>query len=263
MSKGKYYFSKSLEKGLSILALFNRDTPILTQSVIAKTLGLNMTSTYRYINTLVEMGYLAKDSKTKEIQPSTNCLLLCINLMQATDNLKMVGQIVDEIHSKHNISIDVALAVNDTLVRIYHREAREALTYSLPETSRDCLHNTALGKAYLASLDDDELKEKIDGLVLEAKTAKTIVDKEKLFEEIQLAKKDRYAIQVEEYLAGVLAIAAPLYDPISGSGVGAVSFDFSVLEESRESMQKRYGTLILATGERLSQMLPSTNRLKL
>lgn len=89
MSKGKYYFSKSLEKGLKILALFNRESPVLTQSEIAKTLDLNMTSTYRYINTLVEMGYLEKDPKTKEIRPSLHCQLMCANLMQATDNTKV------------------------------------------------------------------------------------------------------------------------------------------------------------------------------
>jgi DNA-binding IclR family transcriptional regulator len=32
-----------------------------------------MTSTYRYINTLVEMGYLEKDAKTKEIRPTMHC----------------------------------------------------------------------------------------------------------------------------------------------------------------------------------------------
>ena len=68
MSKGKYYFSKSLEKGLKVLSLFSGETPVLTQSEIAKTLGMNMTSTYRYINTLVELGYLEKNAKTKEIQ---------------------------------------------------------------------------------------------------------------------------------------------------------------------------------------------------
>jgi DNA-binding IclR family transcriptional regulator len=79
MSKGKYYFSKSLEKGLNILTLFNRDVPVLTQSEIAKILGLNMTSTYRYINTLVELGYLEKNAKTKEIRPALLSLALCTN----------------------------------------------------------------------------------------------------------------------------------------------------------------------------------------
>ena len=185
MSKEKYYFSKSLEKGLKILALFNKETPVLTQSEIAKTLDLNMTSTYRYINTLVELGYLAKDTKTKEIRPSILCLLFCNNLMQATDHLKMIKEVVDRIHRKNNISIDVHFAVDDMLVRIYHREAEETLIYSLPDFSKNCLHSTSLGKAYLSSLPDDLIADKIDKMVLVAKTEKTIVDKEALIAEIK------------------------------------------------------------------------------
>ena len=60
-------FSKSLEKGLKILSLFNRDVPFLTQTEVANRLGMNMTSTFRYINTLVEMGYLDKDELTKRV----------------------------------------------------------------------------------------------------------------------------------------------------------------------------------------------------
>jgi DNA-binding IclR family transcriptional regulator len=260
MSKGKYYFSKSLEKGLRILALFKKDTPALTQSQIAKTLKLNMTSTYRYINTLVEMGYLEKDSKTKEIRPSIQCLLMCLNLTQATDNLKMIKEVVDRIHRENNISIDVALAVDDTLVRLYHREAEEVLTYSLPEFSKNCLHNTALGKAYLSSLPDHLIAEKITGMDLVAKTEKTIVDKDMLLREIGKTKKRRYAVQVEEYLPGVLAIAAPLHDPMSGEGVGAVSFDFSVLQHSAESIMAQYGDMIRETARILSELLPPAKK---
>ena len=256
MSKGKYYFSKSLEKGLRILALFDAETPVLNQSMVAKKLGLNMTSTYRYINTLVEMGYLDKNPQTKEIRPAIQCLLMCVNLMQAADNLKIIRRVVDDIHSSHNISIDVAIAVEDTLVRIYHREAEEALTYSLPESSRNCLHNTALGKAYLASLPDEEMVDKIENMVLIAKTEKTIVDKERLTEEIRLTRDRGFALQEEEYLHGVLAIAAPLHDPVTVRGVGAVSFDFSVLEHSAESIRRQYGGLIGATAGTISKLLP-------
>jgi len=256
MSKGKYYFSKSLEKGLKILSLFNRETPVLTQSEIAKTLGLNMTSTYRYINTLVELGYLEKDTKTKEIRPSILCLLFCTNLMRATDHLRMIKEVVDRIHSENNISIDVAFAVDDIMVRIYHREAEEILTYSLPDFSKNCLHNTALGKAYLSSLPDDLIAEKIDTMVLVAKTEKTIVDKDALVAELKKTKARQYAMAVEEYLPGLIAIAAPLFDPHSGKGVGAVSFDFSVLQHSAEDIQAKYGDMIRETAKSLSELLP-------
>lgn len=260
MSKGKYYFSKSLEKGLKILALFKKDTPALTQSEISKTLELNMTSTYRYINTLVEMGYLEKDAKTKKIRPSIHCLLLCINLMQTTDNLEIIKEVVDRINREKNISIDVAFAVDDTLVRIYHKEAEETLTYSLPEYSKNCLHNTALGKAYLSSLPDHLIAEKIASMTLVAKTPKTIVDKVRLVQELQTTKERMFAIADEEYLPGVLAIAAPLYDPITGKGVGAVSFDFSVLQHDIAGIIATYGEMIKETATILSELLPAVRQ---
>ena len=257
MSKGKYYFSKSLEKGLKILALFNRENQALTQSEIARTMGLNTTSTYRYINTLVELGYLEKDSKTKVIRPSSRCLLFCTNLMQATDHLRMIKEVVDRIHSKHNISIDVAFVVEDTIVHIYHREAAETLTYRLPDYSKNCLHSTALGKAYLSSLPDEMIAEKIDTMMLVAKSDKTIADKDLLAVELKKTKARQYAMSEEEYLPGLIAIGAPLYDPISGKGVGAVSFDFSVLQHSAEEIKAQYGEMIRETAGALSGLLPS------
>jgi len=256
MSKGKYYFSKSLDKGLKILALFNRETPVLTQSEIATTLDLNRTSTYRYINTLVELGYLEKDTKTKEIRPSILCLLFYTNLMRATDHLRMIKEVVDRIHSENNISIDVAFVVDDAMVHIYHREAQETLTYRLPDFSKNCLHNTALGKAYLSSLPDDLMAEKIDTMSLVARTEKTIVDKDTLAAELKKTKAHQYAIAEEEYLPGLVAIGAPLYDPISGKGVGAVSFDFSVLQHSAEDIKAKYGDMIRETARSLSGLLP-------
>jgi DNA-binding IclR family transcriptional regulator len=262
MSKGKYYFSKSLEKGLSILSLFNRETPVLTQSQIAKTLALNMTSTYRYINTLVELGYLEKNAKTKEIRPALLSMVLGTNLMRATDHLEMIKDVVDRVHRENNISIDLVFVVDDALVRIYHREAEETLTYRLPDVSRNCLHNTALGKAYLASLTEDQLAAKIASLSLVARTAKTITDRDRLREEIRMTRERRFSMCEEEFLAGLLAIGAPLCDPISGKGVGAVSFDFSVLQQNASEIMIRYADMIRETARALSALLPQEQKVR-
>lgn len=257
MSKGKYYFSKSLEKGLKILSLFNGDNPVMTQSEIAKKLGLNMTSTYRYINTLEELGYLEKDTKTKQIRPTILCLLFCNNLTRATDHLRLIRTLVDRIHSENNISIDVALVVDDSLRRIYHREAEETLIYRLPDNSTNCLHNTALGKAYLSSLSEDQLAQKIGQMTLSAKTDKTIVDEAVLLAEIRTAKACGYALAREEYLPGLLAIGAPLVDSVSGRGFGAVSFDFSILQHDADEIADRYAEQIVQTAQLLSELLPA------
>ena len=241
---------------MKILSLFNRDSPVMTQTQIAKTLDLNTTSTYRYINTLVELGYLEKDSKTKEIRPAILCLLFCANLMRATDHLRLIKEVVDRIHGEKNISIDVAFAVDDTLVRIYYRGADETLTYSLPDFSKNSLHNTALGKAYLSGLPDELIAEKIAAMDLVPKTTKTIVDKRILFEELKKAKARQYAMSEEEYLPGLITISAPLFDPLTGKGVGAVCFDFSVLQHNADDVKAKYADMIRETARTLSELLP-------
>ncbi|MFH1154038.1 MAG: IclR family transcriptional regulator [Pseudomonadota bacterium] len=256
MSNTNSYFSKSLEKGLKILALFNRETPMLTQSEIAKALDLNMTSTYRYINTLVELGFLEKDRKNKEIRPAVHCLLFCTNLMRATDHLRLIKRMVDTLHGQHNITIDVAFAVDDTMVRIYNRDAKETLTYSLPDFSKNCLHNTALGKAYLSSLSADEIRAKVETMTLVAKTKKTITDRSRLVAELLKARKQGFALAEEEYLPGLISIAAPLVDPGTGKGVGSICFDFSILQNSAEDIKAHYSEMIVTVAAELSRLLP-------
>jgi len=163
---------------------------------------------------------------------------------------------VDRIHGEKNISIDVAFAVDDTLVRIYYRGADETLTYSLPDFSKNSLHNTALGKAYLSGLPDDLIAEKIESMVLLPKTANTIVDKAILFKEIKKAKARQFAMSEEEYLPGLITISAPLFDPLTGKGVGAVCFDFSVLQHSANDVKTKYAGMIRETARKLSELLP-------
>ena len=263
MSKGKFYFSKSLEKGLKILSLFDRETPVLTQSEIARRLTLNMTSTYRYINTLGELGYLEKDAKTKEIRPTIRCQIFCNNIMRATDHLRLIKQAVDRFHHENNISIDVVAVMGDAIRRLYNRAADETLTYNLPESSINCLHNTALGKAYLSSVPENRLTEKIATMNLTPKTDATITDKHALLEDLRRARERRYAVSAEEYLPGLIAIGAPLYDPITGTGVGAVSFDFSTLQHNQADIERKYAALLVDMARTLSELLPPGRNLNL
>ncbi|MCG6910739.1 MAG: IclR family transcriptional regulator [Deltaproteobacteria bacterium] len=255
MTNSRHYFSTSLEKGLKILSLFNGETSVLTQSEISRVLGLNVTSTYRYINTFVHLGYLEKDPKTKELRPGFRSLTLCSNLIRATDHLQLVKNYVDSIYKKYNITIDVGLTVDDTMMRVYHKEAEETLTYNLPDVAKNCLHNTSVGKAFLSTLTADELEQVLDRIDLRAKTIHTICEKEALMAEIEKTRAQGYAMCIEEYLPGLITIGAPLINPSTKKGIGAVSFDFSVLQNSAEEIKEKYRDLIKDTAAALSERL--------
>ena len=62
------YFSKTIEKGLLILSLFDRDHSKRSLSEISHITGINKTSVFRFVNTLVELGYLRKNSSSRLIR---------------------------------------------------------------------------------------------------------------------------------------------------------------------------------------------------
>ena len=255
MTAENQYFSTSLEKGLKILSLFSIENPGLTQSEISRTSGINMTSTYRFVNTLVRLGYLEKDARTKELRLGIRSLALSANIIRTIDEMRLIKGIVDKVHVNNNITIDVVFAIDGNLVRTYHRQATETLTYHLPAVAKNSMHNTSVGKAYLSTLAEDILRQVIDGMLLMSKTKKTIVDKDRLLNEIEKTRQRGYAACDEEYLPGLVTIGAPLINQTNGKGLGGVSFDFSIIQHSAREVEKKYSAMIVELGRSLSEIL--------
>lgn len=259
MTSKKQYFSTSLEKGLKILSLFDTETRSLTQTEISRILSLNMTSTYRFVNTLVELDYLEKDARTKEVRLGVRSLALSTNIIRSSDELRLIKKLVDEVYNRHNITIDVAFTVDDSLMRAYQREAKETLTYHLPAVARNSLHNTSIGKAYLSTLSDDALKKVVARIEFAAKTRQTIVEREALLREIEKTRDRGYAMCVEEYLPGLITIGAPLINLDTGVGLGGVSFDFSTIQKDARAMEEKYSSLIVELAGSISEVLKREN----
>jgi DNA-binding IclR family transcriptional regulator len=251
---GDQYFSKTLDKGLRVLALFNEQNPVHSQTEISKILGLNMTSTFRLINTLVQLGYLQKDKETKKLRLGLTSLALAATHLRTFDVHRVIRSLVDDVHEKYQVTVDVALVVDDALMIVYRREAEGTLTYRLPSVNRSW-HTTSLGKAYLAFLDARTREEKINQLSLEPKTANSIVTRDRLLTELDESRQRGYAISNEEFLAGLITMGAPLLSPETGLAIGAVSFDFLTIQQTVGTMTRGFSQPLLTLARDLSQVI--------
>ena len=61
----KARYSRSLERGLAILACFTPERPVLGIAELAERLGTTRSTTHRYVSTLVSLGYLEQDASRK------------------------------------------------------------------------------------------------------------------------------------------------------------------------------------------------------
>ena len=71
---------------------------------------------------------------------------------------------------------------------------------------------SAVGKAILAFLPEDEQNTIIDSLKMEKKTQNTITEKEQLLEELARISTKGYAVDNEEFHPGVRCLGVPIFD---------------------------------------------------
>jgi len=208
--KPSQYFLTTLEKGLNILSLFTVEQPNLSRVEISRLTGINMTSTYRFIDTLTTLGYLRKDPRTKLLELGPAAFSLGHSFIQNFSLLNIVKPLLDKVYDEHNISVDSVVFSGDTMLLLYRRYAKETASFNPPHISGDVLHCTAMGKAILAHLPVKESHAFLGRLALERLTPNTITERAKFTRELKKIRKRGYAVNNEECVVSLIALAAPL-----------------------------------------------------
>ena len=253
--KANTYFSTTLEKGMKILSLFNQDRVKCSLAELSQLSGINKTSTYRFVNTFVQLGFLRREADTKLLKLGSRAITLGHGFIRGFDLLQMIKPIVDSAHQEHRLTIDTALFDDNSLLILYRRETGNTLTYRLPTVTRN-LHCSAMGKSVLAFQTPEEVEAYLRRTPLEKKTDNTLIDKKRLLAELALIRRRGYSINNEEYIPGLIAIGAPLVDVDTKQVLGSVCFDMNVVQMSAREMEKKYAEAVISLANQISEVMP-------
>ena len=254
-NKPSQYFLTTLEKGLKILSLFTVERPTLNRVEVSRLTGINMTSTYRFIDTLTTLKYLKKDPRTKLLELGPAAFSLGHNFIQNFSLLNIVRPHLDRVYEEYNISVDSVVFSGDTMLLLYRRYTNETVSYNPPRITGDVFHCTSMGKAILAHLPITEFNAFRDRLPLNRLTPHTITDRDRLIAELEKIRKKGYAVNREEYAEGMIAIGAPIMNRRTNRPIGAISFDFTIETHSLDSIRKKYAELILKLSAEISKQI--------
>ncbi len=241
---------------MKILGLFHPERTSLTLKEIAKETGINTTSTFRFVETFVQLGYLKKDPKSKRIELGPNAIALGNRMIRSSNLLQNFTPILNRTYSALNLSIDCAVLDGQTLVMVYERDAKGSFTFNSP-TVQTALHCTSLGKAVLAALPEEKTVEVVKRLYLTAKTDRSITDRNLLLEDLQETRKRGYALNDQEYISGLIAVGAPILNLETRLPIGAVSFNFFTLKHSLKEVEKEYSGVVTKLAKELSEQIPA------
>jgi len=254
VTDSKQLFSKTIAKGISILCLFDREHTRLSLSEISQKTGINKTSTYRFVNTFIELGFLKKNFENKLLKLGTNALLLGHNFIQGFDLLQITKPLIDKVFAEHHITIDSALLDGHKLFALYRREASNTVFFRQPLVSQD-LYARALGKAVLSQFSQEALKTFLSHVAIKKHTSKTNINHQKIISELKISRDRGYSINNEEFMQGLICIGAPLMNYRTNSVVGAISFDFPSTVESLDAIERNYTGILTKLASEISEMI--------
>jgi len=219
---------------------------------IAVAVALHESNVSRLLNSLTILGYVQQN-------PVDLTYWLGWKILALTRAVDKKGFLV-ETSRPHLVHLAERIA-NSVNLSILHDDQALCLACIIPVgisgviyTSpgvRLPLHATAMGKALIAHLPDNELDALLQRLKLERLSPATITDLAQLRTTLKEVCQCGYAVDQGEFSADLRCVAAPIIDA-SGMGVAAISVTVRQAEFPPER-EKRTISELIATAHKISQ----------
>lgn len=216
--------SLTFAKGLAVIRAFDGKERSISMTEIAERAGLNRAVTRRLVRTLEQLGYISFDRGRYELTPRV--LGLAKGFLEGRGIPQIVQPTLRKASDEIGESVSFSMLDGNETVYIAHSFAPARFTLNMVTVgSRVPLLPTAVGRAILAYLDEEQQNEIIRGSQLSPHTDKTETDPEKLLAILADIKAKGYSYAESEYVKGVSSLAAPVLGA-SAKVTGAVSIIF-------------------------------------
>jgi IclR family pca regulon transcriptional regulator len=227
-----------LAKGLEVLRTFSRAKPHMTLSEIAARAGLPAATARRCLNTLEELGYVARNGRQFLLRPPVleiGAVYLDSMGIQAIAQTRL-----EELALATGGSSLLAVLSGTGVVVAARASVRTQVLPLEPHIgTRMAAHATALGKVLLAGMAPERLSAWFEQAQLERFTDKTVTDRAVLMEQVEAARRDGYATAEDEITVGVAALAVPVRDA-AGRVVAALNVAVSTQQTSAATLVARH-----------------------
>lgn len=187
---------------------------------IANALSVSKSTAHGHLSTLTSLGYLVKIDGTYRI--GLQFLELGHHARARYNLYEAAKSEADQLAQTTGERCQVMVVEDFRGVYIYQTAGEQAIQTDSHIGSTVDLHCTAVGKSYLASLPEAELETYLEEVGLQPRTEHTITDREAFLEELEAVREQGYALNLEERIAGMRAVGAPILTD-EGEILGAIS----------------------------------------
>ncbi len=201
----------ALQKGLEILSCFNNEDNELTARKLADRVGLPHSTIYRYLETLVDAGFLMRNSKDKHYRVGFMLAQLGDVAGSPTDFVEGVVFYMEQLLEALDETILFTVRRGFHGVCLVKKESRQLIKLSLEVGTSLPLYAGAASKVLLAFQEPDFIEQYLEEARMEPLTPYTPVFREAIEAQLETIRRQGYYIADQEVNLGVTAIAAPVF----------------------------------------------------
>lgn len=204
------YQAPAVERAFNVLkTLADSDRP-LRLSEISDRLGCSKSTTHGLIHALVRENAISQEANGKGYLIGPAVIELAFSGWNYFRINQLAKPIIDAIRDQVQETVFLGAWLGNRVLITLTAESSETLKISANPGTTIPLFAGAVGKVFMALKNDDRVKNLIQEYGLPHDTPRSITDPATYLSEIDQVRKRGYALDNEEYLTGVRAIAVAL-----------------------------------------------------
>lgn len=210
-------------------------------SEIVTAVHLPKATVHRILATLVDRDFIRVADGGAHV-PGPKILSLAGVAYDRVDISTIVQPYVDDLVRRVQCTVHVGVRSGDEIIYLVRTDSDKP--YRMPSRVGAAipLHTSAIGKAILARLDDDEIERFVNRAGLARRTARTLTTLDELRAELADIREDGHAFDREENVPGVVCIGTAVRDHTGHSNYG-LSISSLALEHTEEQLAAMSGDL--------------------
>ncbi len=202
----------SIEKALEIMLKFQDIKPSWGIRELSAELGFSPATVQRILQVLKSYEFVRQDAGTRQYFIG-NIFYRFLENLNNSNNLARIGhKFMEEVASTTLETVHLNIIEGNLRICIDTIESPKVLKAGMPVGNQSPLYAGASAKCLLAFSTEEFQDNYFKTTRIEAVTENTIVQPDKLFEELYRIKEQGYAISLGERTPGLGSLSAPVFD---------------------------------------------------
>ncbi len=231
--EGDPQFVRSAARAMQVLSAFHHASGPLSLSEIAARASIDRSAAQRLVHTLSKLGYMRRSADNRGYLPAARLLDHTLDLLRLDPVVQKATPVLLELRKTIRERVDFSLYDETRLIYALRMQSKRETFYATLVGHSVPLDCTAGGRAVLSVLPESEARKIVTKAPLCKYTSKTETDPDKVMAHVNQARKDGYAVIIEEFAQGEVAVGVAVVGR-DGRPLGAIHVAGSLSEWTPE-----------------------------